>query len=519
MLRQYNLASLIRCWLFLSPFLGAFASLSAQADYTDSPLTYGNYPVGFDRTLAIDSSRVYRRVQDYTEQLQFREIPISRWYPAREAGQVRMQIGDYLQVLKEEEEWEALPADFVLDWFYYPRNAITEANSTYATQAYREAVPASGNYPIILYAPSYHASSSENFMLCEYLASHGYLVLAAPSRGSETIRLTGGTVEDASAQQRDLEYLFGFAAGLPQADLERVYTIGFSFGGLSNVPFAMHNRFVDGVISLDGSIKYNLAAAAALPGFAPARMRVPFVHFRQKPIPAAVLLADGIDSSLAESFVFLDSLSTAPAYEFGSSDLTHGQFASYGILFEPRDGRQDHPAERVHQGYVKLCRAVLLTLRHMEAYETDGDWDASFYEDEISNTGHELFRRVVGHPPAGAGINKFFDVVRATGFDKIDSVYADFQRRYPAFSVPEGVLNTVGLQLGLSSDESKGVAGTAVLDFAVAHYPDSANLHDSLATVYLHRGLRDRAIYHFERSLTLFPGNENAKRQLEMLGR
>ena len=304
--------SLAKGWLLLFLLLGACPYLSAQADYTESPLLYGQYPVGFDRHLATDSSRVYRRVQDYSERLQFRELPISRWYPAGEAGQVKMRVGDYLQVLKEEEEWEELPAEFVLDWFYYPRNAVTEANSAYSTQAYRDAAPASGRYPVILYAPSYHASSSENFMLCEYLASHGYLVLAAPSRGAQTMQLTGGTAEDAGAQQRDLEYLFGFAARLAQADLDRVYTIGFSFGGLSNVPFAMHNRFVDGVISLDGSIKYNLAAAAALPGFDAAAVRVPFVHFRQKPIPQSVLQADGIDAELAGNFAFMDSLSVAP---------------------------------------------------------------------------------------------------------------------------------------------------------------------------------------------------------------
>ena len=93
----------------------------------------------------------------------------------------------------------------------------------------------------------------------------------------------------------------------------------------------------------------------------------------------------------------------------------------------------------------------------METYETKGYWDATVYEDQISGTGHELFKRVAGHPPPAPVINDFFDVVRATGFDKMDSLYANFQQRYPEFSVPESVLNTVGLQLGLSRDESKGL--------------------------------------------------------------
>ncbi len=386
---------------YLALLLIACAStpLLSQADYQASPLSYGALPVGFDHQLRVDSSRVYRRNQDYTEQLQFREIPISHWYPAQREGAERMHVGDYLQILKEEEEWEQLPNAFILDWFYYPRNAVTETNNTYPTQAYREAAPAAGRFPVVLYAPSYQASSAENFMLCEYLGSHGYLVLAAPSRGGESRQLTGGSAEDAGAQRRDLEYLFGFAAGLAQADLEHVYTIGFSFGGLSNVPFAMRNRWVDGVISLDGAIKYNLPAAAALTGFDPARMDVPFVHFTQKPIPEAVLRAEGIDSSLALNFAFLDSLHVAPAYEFGSSDLTHSQFASFGLLFAARDERQDRPAATIHQAYAHLCRAVLLSLRQMEIYEAAGQWDSAAYHKSLGETGLGLIRHVAGQAP------------------------------------------------------------------------------------------------------------------------
>ena len=506
-------------WWLLALLLGVVPSLRGQADYARSPLDYGDSPVGFAHHRAVDSSRVYRRVQDYSQRLQFREVPISRWYPAVATTGQRLRVGDYLQVLKEEEEWEDLPADYVLDFFYYPRNAVTETNAAYPTRAFRSAVPAPGRYPVVLYAPSYQASSAENFMLCEYLASQGYVVLAAPSRGERTMRLTGGTAEDAGAQSRDLQYLFGYAAGLANTDIERVYTVGFSFGGLSNVPFAMANRFVDGVISLDGSIKYNLAAAAALPGFSSENLEVPFVHFRQKPIPDTVLVADDIDKALARNFAFFDSLTAAPAHEFGSPDLTHGQFASFGLLFEPRDERQDHPAERIQRGYHDLCRTVLLTLRRMEVYGETGHWDAEAFVMEATAAGFELFRSLPAPPPTAAGTSDFFDAVRDAGFTKLDSVYESFLRRDEAFTVPEGALNTLGLQPGLSSSATDGEAGTAVLDFAVRRYPESANLHDSLATVYFQRGVKDKAIFHYERSLALYPGNDYARRQLELLRR
>jgi len=502
------------------PFLAlsTLTSLYAQADYADSKLSYGHHPVGFSHHLEIDSSRVYRRVQDYTNQLQYRELPISRWYPSQVEEERRMHISDYLQILKEEEEWENLPNAFVLDWFYYPRNAVTEKNSAYATQAFADAAPETGSYPVVIYAPSYQSSSSENFMMCEYLASHGYLVLSTPSRGPNSMELTGGTAEDAGAQQRDLEYLFGYAGGLAQADLRRIYTIGFSFGGLSNVPFAMNNRFIDGVISLDGSIKYNLPAAATLPQFDLQRMQVPFVHFRQKTIPEKVIQEEGIDNSTSEQFAFLDSLSGVPAYEFDSPNLTHGHFASYGVLFEPRDDRQDRPAPLVLSSYAKLCEAVLHTLQAMESYETTGLWEAEAYENLISNTNHPLLRKTEGRKLPSTTVNHFFDAVRAAGFGKMDSVYTAFRQLDPAFTIPQLPLNKIGLQLGLSDKDDLRKAGIEVFDFAVQRYPESANLHDSLATLCQYQGLKDRAIYHFKKSLALFPGNENAKNQLRKLG-
>ncbi len=504
---------------FIAPALLLVASycLTAQSDYATIKLDYGGYAVGFTRTKTIDSSRIYRRVQDFTNAIQFREVPISVWYPAAAEEGTRLLVEDYLAVLKEEEEWENLPDEFILDWFYYPRNEITEKNSRQSTQAFGNAAAANGRFPVIIYAPSYHASSSENFMLCEYLASHGYVVVAAPSRGSATMRLTGGNADDAVAQSRDLALLFAHAHQLPYTDTGRVFTIGFSFGGLANVPFAVTNRYVDGVISLDGTIKYNPQVAESVPGFDTETFRVPFVHFRQKEIPEVVLEQDDIDPGLAERFGFLDSIPGGPAYEFGSPSLTHGQFASYGLLFEPRDSRQDAPDSIIVRGYEQLNRAVLHTLTAMDAYADLGHWETAGYEGLITASGFTLKRAKRKLPDNSVTVSDFFDTVRADGFANIDHIYDAFSAAHPAFALGQGPLNTLGLQLGLASKNSQDEAarnGIAVLKLAVKLYPESANLHDSIATVYKHQGFRAEAIYHFERSLALNPENEYGRKQL-----
>jgi len=73
-------------------------------------------------------------------------------------------------------------------------------------QAVRDAPLAPGRFPVVIYAPGCSNPSWDNADLCEYLASHGYVVIAGPSLGAEsremTMDLTG-----ASTQARDISFL------------------------------------------------------------------------------------------------------------------------------------------------------------------------------------------------------------------------------------------------------------------------------------------------------------------------
>ena len=74
---------------------------------------------------------------------------------------------------------------------------------------------------VLIYAPSDSSVSWENADLCEYLASHGYVVLASPSMGVSTRDMTDD-LDGINAQARDISFLitlcqvasrYGFLAG------------------------------------------------------------------------------------------------------------------------------------------------------------------------------------------------------------------------------------------------------------------------------------------------------------------
>lgn len=486
----------------------------AQSLYTDVALEYGPHSVGFRHEMELDRSRAYERTMDFPDQLTFRQMPVSMWYPLSVTASANpVSIADYLRILKEEEEWESLPDEYIFSWFYYPETEAGKENTSKVTHAYRNGQHRDGQHPVVIYSPSYNASSVENFMLCEYLASKGYVVLSTPSRGSSSFRLEGGITRDAETQRRDLEFLVGYASTLPFVDLDRLFTIGFSFGGLSNVLFAMNNPHVDGVISLDGTIKYHPEVAQASPFYRPENFSIPFLHISQRDIPAAVMEADKIDPELGKNFTFFDSLNQAPAYHYQHTSLTHSCFSSFGVLFEPRDPRQDRPNAVINAGYADMCKLTAFTLAEMDAYRSlQHSWDHSGFADFAEADGLKLREVSMAHTKA-FGFKDFFAQIKEAAFEDLPGLYEATRKEYPGFQVKENDLNTVGLQLVFAPSSRE--AGLDVFKFALTLYPESANLHDSIAEAYLHARMMDQAKQHFERSLALYPGNTNAVKRLK----
>ena len=171
---------LILLFLFFRTILGF-----SQTSLKKIGLENGGYNVGFQHYTAVDSTRTYQIKNEFNNQFVHRPIPISIWYPARLEGEHSkpLTVLSYLEILKEEEEWKDLPNEFLLDWFPYLWNTPqNKAHLPEKTNAYYNADMKEGKYPVIVYAPSYQASSIENFALIEYLTSHGFIVISSPSR-------------------------------------------------------------------------------------------------------------------------------------------------------------------------------------------------------------------------------------------------------------------------------------------------------------------------------------------------
>lgn len=346
MIRSYYPQALTAILFFIG-----FMSI-AQTPDPGIELSHGQFEVGFRNYTKDDNTRSYKRLYDWDNKVLARPISISLWYPAKKVSDKnKLKVKDYMTILKNEEEWESLPDDRILSWFYY---ADTEKNRKHflsETKAFSKAKAANQKFPIVIYAPSYQASSVENFALCEFLASHGYIVISSPSRGTEIRFLDGGTTRDIETQARDIEFLIAEAASLSNADADKLSVMGFSFGGISNVLTQMRNERIKALICLDGSIKYQFQKLLSSSYADLSKVDVPFIFMAQKDIPLSVMVEDQIDTTLNRNFAFFDSLRHSQAYYLKFNDLTHPYFSTMGVLFQDRDPRQDKSDKEITASY------------------------------------------------------------------------------------------------------------------------------------------------------------------------
>ena len=235
--------------VFLAVALAGRTAASAQNgpvfQFTEKP---GPYQVGLKVVEQYDYSRVYRPSTDelgkpYSGE-RARPLQTLIWYPAQKSGGKPMSVADYADLAATETSFgkPKMPSD-AREWISGMKPALTTP-----LWAVHGAAAAPGRFPVVIYAPSISSWSWENADLCEYLASHGYVVLASPDMGA-TNRAMTSDLAGINAQAGDISFLVGYAQTLPNTDMSGVAVAGFSWGGLSNLFAAARDNRIHALVA------------------------------------------------------------------------------------------------------------------------------------------------------------------------------------------------------------------------------------------------------------------------------
>jgi dienelactone hydrolase len=500
------------------------AATSAQAaDTFTLPLQAGPHAVGLQVKQLYDRSRVYKtRVSLVTGKPangeRARPMQMLTWYPAARGGKP-MTFRDYYN-------YGATEADFAPDAAALKRVTETRLAGLTASgpavahvlaqpmRALRDAPAQAGKYPVVIYAPSFSASAAENADLCEYLASHGYIVLSSASQGAHSRAMTTD-VEGLETQAADIGWLIAQAAEMPHADTGRLAVVGFSWGGLANVVAAAKDDRIKALVSLDGSVRYfpHLVdgGKAAIPYVTPARVAVPMLYMAQR--PASIEQLNRSEKSTAYSL--LNRMTYADVYVVTMHPMRHQNFAGEALRLARDTEFEDYSRDEVTQAYGWMARYVR---EFLDAYLKNDTVARTFLANKPAQNGVPRHMASLDARPGGGVAptqESFAAQLAARGFDQAAAIYDELKAQGATFKLEPHDINAWGYAL-LGDDML--AESVAIFRFGTQLYPKDANLYDSLGEAQARAGQRDAAIENYRRSLALDPKNGNAVERLKALG-
>ena len=521
------MASTSLALLLLASVAGAFFAPSdvwGQSDplfrFAESP---GPHPVGLKVIAQYDRSRTFGNAIDEFGKPHrgepSRPLQTLIWYPADRSKNKPMTMGDYLSLMQTEIDFD------------HPKLSVKAKEWTSALgptldmplRAVRDAplAPSGGHFPVVVYAPGANDPAWENSDLCEYLASYGYIVIASPSLGPKTPRMTID-VAGVNAQAADISFLIGYAQTLLDADTSKIAVVGMSWGGLANLFAAARDSRIEALVSLDGSQRYYPHLVQQAEDVHPEQMTIPLLAFAQR------------DFSIEDSDHYLspenrEGPNVLNTWTHGDlitvhvMDLSHAQFNS--LYQRNRDfwweldnvyplWQADYGREDAITGYAWVAR---YTLRFLDAYLKDDAAAMAFLKRSPAENQVPPHVLAVSYR-AGSGAPVSFESFRAElgrrGFSHAPEIYGDFRAQDPKFELNEGMMMDWSDELLADNHPSEALI---LLKLNLNLHPDSSNAYRKLGNVYELFGQIQTAAESYRDAVAKDPLDGDARRKLAQL--
>jgi pimeloyl-ACP methyl ester carboxylesterase len=527
---------------------GAPGLAGAQSPPLWGKLPPGPHAVGYRTSWQLDYSRRYNTTFDdkttYAPGKAPRPILVNLWYPAGNVADAkRMPHRDYLDVRSDDPrlaKFATKLADYnrgviAKEVMGKPPAGLTDREKALLdrfldtpTACVRDAAPAPGPFPLVIYHAGAGSSYEDNAVLCEFLASHGFVVLGSAFQegGGKSFNTDN---REGSAQ--DLAFLIAHARQLPNVDWGRVGLVGHSAGAQAALVFGSQaGSAMDAVVSLDTTQDYQ-GVSSPLWDFPAQVMR------NEKNFTCPLLMVAGPDAF----FELADSLRHAERYYLTIPDVGHNDYITQGNirnerLYQLRVGdpkpvaaraKEKTALERARAGYQAVCVYILRFLEaKLKGDAAGADFLAKQYRDTKFGDGAPHVEYV---PPGRTGPDPYREggvlpptprqlrpLLREQGSKKAIALLRRFREEAATHPIFAG--NFALFLVGDLLDQGRTEDALAFRDYYRESDLDCGTVFMKLGKGYQDMGLAKLAAAYYKRVLLLEPANREAADRLKELG-
>lgn len=252
-----------RVWLALLMVAIISAAAPAAAQALRNPEQIGPYPVGVTTLQLDDKARIDPELNVP------RPLLTEIWYPASDAARSmpKNRYSDFIPGGSSKVPGSLEAANEQLN-SYKAGLTVAELEKTYTNAGVRDAQARDGQWPLVVFSHGSGGTRVGYVFLTEFLASHGFIVMAADHLGNSRYTVvngqvvkSGGARGQASATDRpkDVSFLIDAMTGMNGAkgnrfagrvDLGRIAAAGMSFGGSTTINVIEQDKRVKAAVML-----------------------------------------------------------------------------------------------------------------------------------------------------------------------------------------------------------------------------------------------------------------------------
>ena len=391
-----------------------------SSTFTDpfTEMDYGPFEVGYQTDFLIDKSRPHVDLANWDgklfkgEVLPGRALAVHLWYPA--TGGQQITYGNYVDLMLAQSETD--PNASLGKEFYLKQALALGGDSTITMEklepiwdlpvnASLGAEPVQGYYPLIIFPNG--GTPAYNSIMCEYMASHGYIVAGVSLNGPEST-VIDANVRGLEVAVDDMEFVLQHLLEMESVNPDKIGLLANAIESSFSAALVSRNEKIKALVSLEGGFlsRFEQEILNQTVFYQPEKLDIPILSI-YSPHPSI-------------SPRYIDHLHYSDRYYARYPQMSEFHFINFGMLEEIVPGIIGPVEGDPEKGFISGSQLIL-----------------AFFDAKLKNESNDLRDAYMGgkHPeetdsvyyypgkPAPPSITQLKAVFIEEGMEGIDSIY------------------------------------------------------------------------------------------------